>query len=72
MSRPTAPLFCDPANGSTVRFGDYVSGAGLRFVEGLGSGRVPHLRPTRPGLPWGVHPDFLSSSLALTNFMRFP
>jgi hypothetical protein len=29
--------------------------------EGLG--RVPHVRPS-------VHPDFLSSSLALTNFMR--
>jgi hypothetical protein len=29
----------------------------------FGSGRVPHVRP-------GVHPDFLSSSLALTNFMR--
>jgi hypothetical protein len=31
--------------------------------EALFPGRVPHVRP-------GVHPDFLSSSLALTNFMR--
>ena len=46
----------------TKRFAELSSGFDLP-TQGLGSGRVPHVRPS-------VHPDFLSSSLALTNFMR--
>ena len=51
-------------------FADGRKGGDFSFVQVSGRvdearlpGRVPHVRP-------GVHPDFLLSSLALTNFMR--
>jgi hypothetical protein len=51
------------ASTATERFrGERAAGEFHLLSTVYGSGRVPHVRPS-------VHPDFLSSSLALTNFM---
>src|SRR5713226_206240 len=43
------------------------SSGGFNFLTTVrGSGRVPHVRATCPGVPWGVHEPKTDSSNALT------